>query len=68
MKSKKYLNQHGIHVEGYVCQIGDISADTINLKNAKSNKYFFADDSKLDALNSMFDELIEENRFLFSNL
>ena len=57
--AKKYLNHHGIHVEGYVSQIGAISADTINLKNAKSNKYFFADDSKLDALNSMFDEPIE---------
>ena len=33
--AKKYLNQHGINVEGYVSQIGAISADTINLKNAK---------------------------------
>ena len=66
--AKKYLNQHGIHVEGYVSQIGAISADTINLKNAKSNKYFFADDSKLDALNSMFDELIEEGNSVGAKL
>ena len=66
--AKKYLNQHGIHVEGYVSQIGAISADTINLKNAKSNKYFFADDSKLDALNSMFDELIEQGNSVGAKL
>ena len=66
--AKKYLNQHGIQVEGYVSQIGAISADTINLKNAKSNKYFFADDSKLDALNSMFDELIEEGNSVGAKL
>ena len=34
--AKKYLNSHGIHADGYVNQIGNISADTINIKNAKS--------------------------------
>ena len=58
--AKKYLNSYGIHTDGYVNQIGNISADTINLKNAKSNKYFFADDSKLEDLDVMFSELIEE--------
>jgi chorismate synthase len=58
--AKKYLNLHDIHVDGYVSQIGSISADDINLLNAKSNKYFFADKSKLEDLDVMFAKLIEE--------
>ena len=56
--AKKYLNSLGICTDGYVTQIGSISADAINLTNAKSNKYFFADESKLEELDVMFSELI----------
>ena len=66
--AKKYLNAHGIHIDGYVNQIGNISADTINLKNAKSNKYFFADESKLEDLDAMFAELIEEGNSVGAKL
>ena len=58
--AKKYLNSKGIHVDGYVSQIGSISADNINVSNAKSNKYFFADESKLEDLDIMFAELTGE--------
>src|SRR5210317_2636314 len=58
--AKKYLNLHNIHVDGYVSQIGNIKAEEINLNSPKTNKYFFADESKLDELNSMFDSLIAE--------
>jgi chorismate synthase len=66
--AKKYLNSHDINTDGYVMQIGNIAADNINLKNAKSNKYFFADDSKLEDLDVMFSELIEEGNSVGAKL
>ena len=58
--AKKFLNLNGIHTEGYVSQIGTIKAEKIDLGNAKTNKYFFADESKLAELDSMFADLIAE--------
>ena len=66
--AKKYLNSLGIYTDGYVTQIGSISADTINLTNAKSNKYFFADESKLEELDVMFSELIKEGNSVGAKL
>ena len=66
--AKKYLNLHDIHVDGYVSQIGSISADKINLSNAKSNKYFFADESKLEDLDAMFAELIADGNSVGAKL
>ena len=66
--AKKYLNSLGIYTDGYVTQIGSISADVINLTNAKSNKYFFADESKLEELDVMFLELIEEGNSVGAKL
>lgn len=66
--AKKYLNLHNIHVDGYVSQIGSIAADDINLSNAKSNKYFFADESKLEDLDVMFADLIEEGNSVGAKL
>ena len=66
--AKKYLNSLGIYTDGYVTQIGSISADAINLTNAKSNKYFFADESKLEELDVMFLELIEEGNSVGAKL
>jgi chorismate synthase len=66
--AKKYLKLHDIHVDGYVSQIGSISADKINLSNANSNKYFFADDSKLEDLDVMFAELIAEGNSVGAKL
>jgi len=66
--AKKYLNLHNIHVDGYVSQIGSIAADNIDLSNAKSNKYFFADESKLKDLDVMFADLIEEGNSVGAKL
>ncbi len=66
--AKKYLNSLDIYTDGYVIQIGSISADEINLINAKSNKYFFADESKLEELDAMFSELIEDGNSVGAKL
>ena len=54
--------------KGYVSQIGNIKADEINLNSPKTNKYFFADESKLDELNSMFESLIAEGNSVGAKL
>ncbi|MBD63187.1 MAG: chorismate synthase [Gammaproteobacteria bacterium] len=66
--AKKYLNDNGIFTEGYVSQIGKISAEPLNLEHAKKNKYFFADESKLNDLDSMFDDLIQEGNSVGAKL
>ena len=66
--AKKFLNLNGIHTEGYVSQIGSIKAEKIDLGNAKTNKYFFADESKLADLDSMFADLIAEGNSVGARL
>ena len=66
--AKKFLNLNGIHTEGYVSQIGTIKAEKIDLGNAKTNKYFFADKSKLADLDSMFADLIAEGNSVGAKL
>ena len=66
--AKKFLNLNGIHTEGYVSQIGAIKAEKIDLGNAKTNKYFFADESKLADLDSMFADLIAEGNSVGAKL
>jgi len=66
--AKKYLNGLGITTDGFVSQIGPISAKSINLEQAKNNKYFFADDQKLKELDGMFTELIEEGNSVGAKL
>ena len=66
--AKKYLNANGIKTEGYVSQIGTIQANSLNLENTKTNKYFFADESKLKDLDSMFADLIKEGNSVGAKL
>ena len=66
--AKKFLNLNGIHTGGYVSQIGTIKAEKIDLGNAKTNKYFFADESKLADLDSMFADLIAEGNSVGAKL
>ena len=66
--AKKFLNLNGINTEGYVSQIGTIKAEKVDLGNAKTNKYFFADESKLVDLDSMFDDLIAEGNSVGAKL
>ena len=66
--AKKYLARYGVKTTGYVSQIGHVSADSINPSSANENKYFFADLSKLDDLNKMFEELIAEGNSVGAKL
>ena len=66
--AKKYLESIGVATRGYVSQIGNIKADKINLNSPKTNKYFFADEAKLDDLNKMFSELISEGNSVGAKL
>ena len=66
--AKKFLNLNGIHTEGYVSQIGTIKAEKVDLDNAKTNKYFFADETKLADLDSMFADLIAEGNSVGAKL
>ncbi|MDB2604566.1 chorismate synthase [Gammaproteobacteria bacterium] len=66
--AKKYLSQYDVKTTGYVSQIGNISAESITLESANKNKYFFGDMSKIEALNTMFDELIAEGNSVGAKL
>ena len=66
--AKKYLARYGVKTTGYVSQIGNVSADSINPSSANENKYFFADLSKIDDLNKMFEELIAEGNSVGAKL
>lgn len=66
--AKKYLAKIGVETTGYVSQIGHVSADSINPSSANENKYFFADLSKIDELNKMFEELITEGNSVGAKL
>jgi chorismate synthase len=66
--AKKYLAKYGVKTTGYVLQIGHVSADSINPSSANENKYFFADLSKIDDLNKMFEGLIAEGNSVGAKL
>ncbi len=65
--AKKILAKEGISVHGFVSEIGEVKADSINHKDI-NNKYFFCDESKLPDLDSMFKELIEEGNSVGAKL
>ena len=66
--AKKYLESLGVKTIGYVSQIGSIKCETINPSDANTNKYFFADTSKLVDLDNMFSELIAEGNSVGAKL
>ena len=66
--AKKYLAKIGVETTGYVSQIGHVSADSINPSSANENKYFFADLSKINELNKMFEELIAKGNSVGAKL
>jgi len=66
--AKKYLESLGVKTTGYVSQIGAIKAENIEPKNATTNKYYFADTSKLEVLDTMFNELIAEGNSVGAKL
>jgi len=65
--AKKILEKEGVSVHGFVSEIGQIKADSINHKDI-NNKYFFCDESKLGDLDSMFKDLIEEGNSVGAKL
>ena len=66
--AKKYLESLGVKTTGYVSQIGSIKGSAINPSDANTNKYFFADTSKLSDLDTMFAELIAEGNSVGAKL
>ena len=66
--AKKYLESLRVKTTGYVSQIGSIKCETINPSDANTNKYFFADTSKLGDLDTLFAELIEEGNSVGAKL
>ena len=65
--AKKILQKEGVSVNGFVSEIGKIKADSLNHKEI-GNKYFFCDESKLDDLDKMFNDLIEEGNSVGAKL
>ena len=65
--AKKILKKQGVSVHGFVSEIGQVKADSINHKDI-NNKYFFCDDSKLADLDSMFKDLIDEGNSVGAKL
>ena len=65
--AKKILKKEGVSVHGFVSEIGQVKADSINYKHI-NNKYFFCDESKLADLDSMFKDLIEEGNSVGAKL
>ena len=58
--AKKVLISSGIVTQGFVSQIGKITADSIDLDYVSKNKFFFPDKTKIDSLESFFEELIKD--------
>ena len=56
--AKKYLHLQGVHTQCIVTQIGPIAADTMDWDT--KNKFNFADPSKVNELDALFEELIKE--------
>ena len=65
--AKKILKKEGVSVDGFVTEIGQVKADSVNHKDI-NNKYFFCDESKLSDLDSMFKDLIEEGNSVGAKL
>ena len=65
--ARKILKKEGVSVHGFVSEIGQVKADSINHKDI-NNKYFFCDESKLADLDSMFKDLIEEGNSVGAKL
>ncbi len=59
--AKKYLNaKYGIEINGYLSQLGPITAEHIDLPQVEQNPFFFPDSSKLEQLDEYMRELKKE--------
>lgn len=56
--AKKYLQQScGLSIQGYVAQIGEIAADSVNFEQIENNPLFFPDATKLAELEAYMTQL-----------
>lgn len=56
--ARKYLKARlGLEIKGYVAAIGDIAAEQIDLGAVEQNPFFFPDQEKIEALESLITEL-----------
>jgi chorismate synthase len=56
--AKKYLSEcYGIHIQGYLAQIGSIIIDKIDLAEVENNSFFCPDTSKVPELENYITEL-----------
>ncbi|AGH81734.1 chorismate synthase [Psychromonas sp. CNPT3] len=59
--AKKYLKtKFGITINGYLSQLGDISAQVLDWSEVHNNPFFFPDPSKISALETYMKALIKE--------
>ncbi|MXP56082.1 chorismate synthase [Pantoea sp. Mhis] len=58
--ARKYLQQYGIGIRGYLAQMGTISCEFKDWKCVESNPFFCPDDSKLDELDKLIRKLKKE--------
>ena len=59
--AKLYLKENfNIEIQGYVSQLGPISAGTINYKDIETNPFFFPDKNKVQELEDYMDALRKE--------
>ncbi|PPC64634.1 chorismate synthase [Pantoea sp. ICBG 1758] len=58
--AKKYLQQHGIVVRGYLAQIGDVACELKDWSIVEENPFFCPDASKLEALDTLMRALKKE--------
>lgn len=55
--AKKYLVQHGIEINAYLAQMGDIQIDSVDLAEARNNDFNCADASKVAAMEELITAL-----------
>ena len=58
--AKKFLKSRGIDVTCFVSQIETIIAEEINIDYINKNKFFFPDASKINLLDDLFENLINQ--------
>jgi chorismate synthase len=59
--AKKYLQESlGIHIQGYLAEMGPIVMDTIDLSEVENNPFFCPDPSKITLLENLITDLRKE--------
>ncbi len=59
--AKKYLKHiHGIEINAYLSQMGDVVIDSVDLNQIEQNPFFCPDESKLDEMDTLIRQLKKE--------